>query len=71
MKEPEEHLPSTGTAKPSGVHDPELAEEYAESVSIDPTPDEVNRYLQLVGDPKAAPTDDPTDEPVQDGTAER
>ncbi|HYY11229.1 MAG TPA: hypothetical protein VE781_09830 [Kineosporiaceae bacterium] len=34
--------------------DPDLAEEFAESVPLDPTPDQVEHYLELVGE------DDPT-----------
>lgn len=33
-----------------GVHDPERAEEYAESVPVDPTPDEIDRYAELSGE---------------------
>ena len=31
-------------------HDPERAEEYAESVGVDPSPQEVDRYLEIAGD---------------------
>jgi hypothetical protein len=31
------------------VHDPEAAEAYAESVSIDPSPDEIDEYLKMAG----------------------
>jgi len=30
--------------------DADVAEEYAESVPLDPTPDQVEHYLELVGD---------------------
>ena len=30
--------------------DADLAEEFAESVPVDPTPDQVEHYLELVGD---------------------
>lgn len=36
--------------------DPEVAEEYAEGLPIDPAPDDVNHYLRMVGDPAAVPT---------------
>ncbi|NHC16503.1 hypothetical protein [Motilibacter deserti] len=36
-------------------HDPEVAEDYAESVGVDPTPDEVEHYKELVGDETADP----------------
>lgn len=51
MTAPDERLPFAGTAEPSGEHDPEFAETYAESVGIDPAPDEVERYRELIGDP--------------------
>ncbi|NHC46396.1 hypothetical protein [Motilibacter aurantiacus] len=41
--------------QPSAEHDPEVAEDYAESVGVDPTPDEVEHYKELVGDPTAEP----------------
>lgn len=31
-------------------HDPEVAEEYAESVGTDPTQEEINSYLALAGE---------------------
>ncbi len=33
------------------VHDPEVAEDYAASVGTDPTPEEINTYLALEGEP--------------------
>jgi hypothetical protein len=37
---------------PTGeAHDPEVAEDYAESVGVDPTNAEVKEYLQIAGDP--------------------
>jgi hypothetical protein len=54
-------LPATGMAEPGSEHDPEAAEAYAESVSIDPSHDEINEYLKIAG---AAPLDDTT--PVTD-----
>ncbi len=39
-------------------HDPEVAEDYAESVGVDPTPEEIQRYAELAGaDPLEAGTD--------------
>lgn len=35
---------------PDGEPDPDVAEEYAESVPLDPTPEQVEHYLELVGD---------------------
>jgi hypothetical protein len=32
---------------------PDVAEEYAESIPIDPTPEQVEHYLELAGDPDA------------------
>jgi hypothetical protein len=40
-----------GTAEPASEHDPERAEEYAESVGVDPSPEQVEHYQELVGDP--------------------
>ena len=37
------------------LHDPEVAEDYAESVGVDPSPDEVEHYKELVGDDSAEP----------------
>lgn len=39
-----------GTAAPSSEHDPEAAEAYAESVGVDPSPDQIEHYQDLVGD---------------------
>lgn len=57
MTEPDERLPRAGSAQPASDHDPELAEAYAESVPVDPTPDEIATYLQLVGDPEGGAPD--------------
>ncbi|HEY3691672.1 MAG TPA: hypothetical protein VGL46_15495 [Pseudonocardiaceae bacterium] len=57
MTTPDERLPRAGTAEPGSAHDPEAAEAYAQSVGIDPSPDEINEYLQIAG---AAPLDDTT-----------
>ena len=43
--------------------DPDLAEEYAESLPVDPTPDQVERYLELAGAPEALATSDSPDSP--------
>ena len=37
--------------------DADVAEEYAESVPLDPTPEQVEHYLELVGDEDADPPD--------------
>ncbi|MBA2473548.1 MAG: hypothetical protein H0V41_15415 [Pseudonocardiales bacterium] len=58
MTTPDERLPVAGTAEPGIRHDPEDAEAYAESVGIDPSPDEINEYLKIAG---AAPLADQTD----------
>ncbi|RZS91268.1 hypothetical protein EV189_0505 [Motilibacter rhizosphaerae] len=42
-----------GTAEPSSEHDPEFAEEYAESVGVDPSPEQIEHYEELVGDEPA------------------
>lgn len=44
--------------------DPEVAEEYAESISIDPTPEQIDRYLQLEGDEPLGEVRDVEDEGV-------
>jgi hypothetical protein len=46
----DERLPEAGTAEAGSEHDPERAEQYAESVGIDPTPQEVDTYLEIAGD---------------------
>jgi hypothetical protein len=38
--------------------DPDLAEEYAESLPVDPTPEQVEHYLELAGAPEALSTPD-------------
>jgi hypothetical protein len=58
MTTPDEQLPLAGTAEPGSWHDPEAAEAYAESVGIDPSPDEINEYLEIAG---AAPLADQSD----------
>lgn len=50
MSEPDERLPRAGTGEPASEHDPEAAEAYAESVPIDPTPEQIDRYLEIEGD---------------------
>lgn len=42
-------------------HDPEVAEEYAEAVGVDPTQDQINSYLALAGE-------DPLHEVAEGGT---
>ncbi len=62
MPTPDEQLPATRTAEQGSEHDPEAAEAYAESVSIDPSPDEIDEYLKIAGgeplreQPKTTPT---------------
>lgn len=61
MTTPDERLPVAGTAEPGSAHDPEAAEAYAESVSIDPSPDEIDEYLKIAGAPPledTTPADD-------------
>ncbi|HKR50489.1 MAG TPA: hypothetical protein VJT72_13120 [Pseudonocardiaceae bacterium] len=58
MTTPDERLPIASTAEPGSEHDPEVAEAYAESVSVDPTQDEINEYLKIAG---AAPLADQPD----------
>lgn len=58
MMTPDERLPRAGTAEPGSEHDPEAAEAYAQSVGIDPSPDEINEYLKIAGAPSL---DDTTD----------
>lgn len=40
-----------GTAEPSSAHDPEAAETYAEQAGVDPTPDQIEAYKEILGDP--------------------
>jgi hypothetical protein len=42
--------PRPADADESAEPAPDVAEEYAESIPIDPTPDQVEHYLELVGD---------------------
>jgi hypothetical protein len=49
MTMPDEELPRAGTAEPGSPHDPEAAEAYAESVPIDPTPEQIEEYLAVAG----------------------
>lgn len=50
MTEPDERLPDAGTAEPSGDRDPERLQELAESMPIDPSPQEVEAYRKAIGD---------------------
>lgn len=50
MSEPDERLPDPGTAEPGSEHDPEAAEAYAESVPVDPSPEQIDTYLEIEGD---------------------
>jgi hypothetical protein len=42
--------PEPGTVDPGFEHDPERAEAFAESAGTDPSPQEVDTYLEIVGD---------------------
>ena len=42
--------PMTTPSEPTAAHDPEAAEEFAESAGVDPTPEQVEHYQELVGD---------------------
>jgi hypothetical protein len=55
-----------GAADPQAQPDPDVAEEFAESVPIDPTPDQVEAYLELAGAPDAL---EPATEPADDDDA--
>jgi hypothetical protein len=57
-------LPATGMIEPGSEHDPEAAEAYAESVSIDPSHDEINEYLKIAG---GTPLDEQSNTPSTDG----
>jgi hypothetical protein len=50
MTEPDERLPMAGTAEPSGERDPERLEALAESMGIDPSPQQVEEYRKAIGD---------------------
>ncbi len=67
MTEPDERLPDVGTPEPAGEHDPEVAEAFAESVPIDPSPEEVSHYLELVGAPEAGTDPDQGESEPTDG----
>jgi hypothetical protein len=54
VTEPDERLPYAGAAEPGSEHDPEVAEAYAESVGVDPTPEEIDHYLAMEGEPSLA-----------------
>ena len=67
MTTPEERPPVADMAERGSQHDPEAAEAYAESVSIDPSHDEINEYLKIAG---AEPLADQSDiAPADDGGA--
>jgi hypothetical protein len=51
MTTPDDQPPNLDTAETAGEHDPEVAEAYAESVGVDPSPDEIQEYLKIVGAP--------------------
>ena len=50
MTAPDERLPMAGTAEPSSDRDPEHLEEIAESMGIDPSPQQVQEYQEAIGD---------------------
>ncbi len=50
MTEPDERLPMAGTGEPSAERDPERLEEIAESMGIDPSPQQVEEYREAIGD---------------------
>lgn len=60
MTTPDDKLPMAGTAESGTQHDPEAAEAYAESVGIDPSPDEINEYLKIAGATPLGDQSDPT-----------
>lgn len=60
MTTPDERLPEAGPTEPGSGHDPEQAEAYAESVGVDPTPDEIDHYLAIAGAAPLADQSDPT-----------
>jgi hypothetical protein len=62
MTQPDDGTPPARSAGPDGEHGPDRAEDYAESVPIDPSPDEVSHYLDLIGDPDADPAEQDTGE---------
>ncbi len=63
MTAPDERLPNPGAAEPASEHDPEAAEAYAESVPIDPTPEQIDTYLEIEGvEPLSGPTGRPQPE---------
>lgn len=47
MTTPDERLPAAD-------HDPERAEAYADEVGTDPTPEQIDEYLALEGEPPLA-----------------
>ena len=62
MSGPEEY--QTDASEAGFEHDPEIAEEYAEAVGVDPTNEQINSYLALAGeDPlhEVPPSDPPAD----------
>ena len=50
MTAPDEPLPDAGTAEPGFEHDPERAEAFAEAVGTDPSPQEIDTYLEIAGE---------------------
>lgn len=58
----------TSAADAEAQPDPDVAEEYAESIPIDPAPDQVEHYLELAGAPDAL-DEDGLDEDRAEGDA--
>jgi hypothetical protein len=64
MTIPDEQRPTFDTVESGSRHDPEVAESYAESIGVDPSPDEIQEYLKMIGapalteQPDTAQTDD-------------
>jgi len=50
MTEPDERLPMAGSAEPTGDRDPERLEQLAESMGIDPSPQQIEEYRAAIGD---------------------
>jgi hypothetical protein len=40
-------------------HDPDDAEEFAEEIGVDPTPDQIDEYRERIGDPAPEPVELP------------
>jgi hypothetical protein len=58
--------PSSGQVEPGWENDPEVAEAYADEAGVDPTPAQINEYLQLEGQPPLGGEADRDDTAVRD-----